>query len=141
MFLIQPIRNMLHSLLYIGKLALKLGPQLESCSSMSWLQLNVIFGDLTSVAQDLMHYFDIRSWTTLITTLLLDHQKMIQFIAAENMIDHGHELGSNHVLPDSQADLFAVELSCSYFNWMQSEGCGACSCFDVPVTLLSVKWV
>ena len=48
----------------------------------------VITGDLTNVAQDLMHYFDTRGGTTLITTLILDYQEAIQFPAAENVKDH-----------------------------------------------------
>ena len=35
--------------------------------------------------------------TTLITTLLLDHQEAIQFRAAENVIDQVHVLGSNQI--------------------------------------------
>ena len=71
----------------------------------------VIMGDLTSVAQDLMHYFDTRGGTTLITTLLHDHQEAIQFRAAENVKDKDHGLGSNHVPPDLQTDSLVVELS------------------------------
>ena len=43
----------------------------------------MIFGYLTSVAQDLTHYFDTRGGTTLITTLLLDHQEALQLRAAD----------------------------------------------------------
>ena len=79
--------------------------QLDTIMKISSLK-KAIFGDLANIAQDLMHYFDTRGGTTLITTLLLDHQEAIQLRAAENVIDQDHRLGSNHGPPDSQADIF-----------------------------------
>ena len=84
-------------------------------------------GDLTSVAQHLMHYFDTRGGTTPqsreeLSFISVDNphhnitsrshrQEAIQFRAAENVIDQDSGLGSNHRISDSQADTLAVELS------------------------------
>ena len=75
------------------------------------IHVQVILSDLTNVTQDLMHYFDTRGGTTLITTLPLNHQEAIRILAAENVIDKDHGLGSNYGPPDLQTDTLAVELS------------------------------
>ena len=71
-----------------------------------------MFGDLKSVAQDLLHYFDTRSGETNPhhnITSRSHYQEAIQFQAPENVIDQAHGLGSNHGPPDSQANTLAID--------------------------------
>ena len=60
--------------------------------------VKVIFGDLTSIAQDLLRYFHTWSGTTLITALPPDLS--IKKRPAGNVIDQDYWLGSNQGPPD-----------------------------------------